>query len=1178
MKTGCKMFLCFALAVFWGIGIKPIPSYAATLSQDGIEVSLSTDKDSYSLNEQIVSSLTVTNTNEYEVSNITLQSIIPEDYRAAEDVETVRTVSRLLAGESVTLTVTYEGAGAAGHIAGPVRTEKTDNIAETNSTEVENSVNPELSEDADISEPVMADTVVTQEPTDFSADTGMEEQVPEAKHIVRNVIIGIVVFLAVVAAGVIFLRKKQILALLLCVSVMGVTVYDNNLSVEAAQIESREININKNIKVNSKEMSLQSVVRYEVSAPEADSESPRGDSGSFQAALDLNVSEYQYHQSSDGDFYVLSDKISAISGSASGIEAMDAIGYVIRNTDGDTLQEGKIDVSQTWSASGVGFDYGCNFLTLTADMKDDTSIVKQYVIVNAEEENARILGIDIDADSDGDGFPDYLEKPLGMDPQNADSDGDGLPDDVEFLTAGLSPILYDTDEDGIMDAEEDSDGDGLTNFEEYQLGTLLSDRDTDWDGLPDGDEVLVYKTNPLDADTDGDGLSDAKEIEIGSDPLTAESTFDCTLSYNDDSLKVLPSVELTGLGADQINDFYMDVVTSGLLADENIPGYIDCAFSINEIGDFGEAVLSFELDPELFSDENFEPAVYWFDEETQRMERLEEQTLNGNVLSARISHFSRYIVLNSYEFSRVWMYELLYDEDAADTYRGIDVAFVIDSSGSMDWNDPSDNRKTVTNDYIAHLTEYDCAAVIDFDDQATVCSGFTSDKDALYDAVGTIDSSGGTSLSAGISAALNLFEAMAYDGEERAKCIIMLTDGDGSYSTTYTATASDMGVVIYTVGLGSDVQTSVLTAMAEGTGGRYYYADNAGELNGIFEHIAEESDLKLDSDCDGISDYHEKQMANGSLRLGNGVPLTGINYLSADTDGDGLLDGQEIIIHKSGDIVYAFLLSNPTLVDTDGDSINDDEDVFPLVPDVTEILLYRSDHEEGKKPDGSTEEDMEYNDKSFADLLKISGWFVNADIPEYEIWAEMRSLFKATTLMADPGVKKAAFEMVAQFESGVGGTYSNPALTEAVKNHKNVKKTYDSIVNFVTDKLSNNYGDIKELEYNSGSRVTQEYKDTIPKAFMDSLSDHVNGLGITIHDFSGYTVTITNFRRTTKGYSGTLSFHYYDDFGLDSGDLTEKTLYGIIDWYTLQHYTRFNGAYVPFLTYVDFTIDFEGSY
>ena len=57
----------------------------------------------------------------------------------------------------------------------------------------------------------------------------------------------------------------------------------------------------------------------------------------------------------------------------------------------------------------------------------------------------------------------------------------------------------------------DSDGDGLTDTEEWSLHTDARLADTDFDGLNDGDET-VLGTEPTLFDTDGDGLSDGDDL------------------------------------------------------------------------------------------------------------------------------------------------------------------------------------------------------------------------------------------------------------------------------------------------------------------------------------------------------------------------------------------------------------------------------------------------------------------------------------------------------------------------------------------------------------------------------------------------------------------------------------------------------------------------------------------
>lgn len=61
----------------------------------------------------------------------------------------------------------------------------------------------------------------------------------------------------------------------------------------------------------------------------------------------------------------------------------------------------------------------------------------------------------------------------------------------------------------------------LTEEDLYQI---LSQRDTDGDGLSDWEEIFIYGTSPFLVDTDGDGFTDYEEVMAGSDPLDPEST------------------------------------------------------------------------------------------------------------------------------------------------------------------------------------------------------------------------------------------------------------------------------------------------------------------------------------------------------------------------------------------------------------------------------------------------------------------------------------------------------------------------------------------------------------------------------------------------------------------------------------------------------------------------------
>jgi hypothetical protein len=68
-----------------------------------------------------------------------------------------------------------------------------------------------------------------------------------------------------------------------------------------------------------------------------------------------------------------------------------------------------------------------------------------------------------------------------------------------------------------VDTTTDTDGDGLTDYDESTYGTYSDDTDSDDDGLSDGDEIngdstYGYTSDPLDTDTDDDTISDYDEV------------------------------------------------------------------------------------------------------------------------------------------------------------------------------------------------------------------------------------------------------------------------------------------------------------------------------------------------------------------------------------------------------------------------------------------------------------------------------------------------------------------------------------------------------------------------------------------------------------------------------------------------------------------------------------------
>jgi gliding motility-associated-like protein len=116
-----------------------------------------------------------------------------------------------------------------------------------------------------------------------------------------------------------------------------------------------------------------------------------------------------------------------------------------------------------------------------------------------ESIDVTISVIECDDDSDNDGLTNDEEADLGTDPNNPDTDGDGILDGQEVNTDNTNPLDDCDSIGGTPLGTSDCDNDGLTTDEENDLGTNPNVADTDGDGLTDGEEVLVIDDSSTEA-------------------------------------------------------------------------------------------------------------------------------------------------------------------------------------------------------------------------------------------------------------------------------------------------------------------------------------------------------------------------------------------------------------------------------------------------------------------------------------------------------------------------------------------------------------------------------------------------------------------------------------------------------------------------------------------------------
>ena len=573
------------------------------------------------------------------------------------------------------------------------------------------------------------------------------------------------------------------------------------------------------------------------------------------------------------------------------------------------------------------------------------------------------------ADTDEDGLPNLIEKEIGSDPYNPDTDGDGLPDGYEALTLGTDPTKPDTDDNGVLDCDEDFDEDGLTNLQEYEQGTEPYNEDTDGDGLKDGEEINTYGTDPLKVDTDEDGLDYGDEIYFETDPLNPDSdgngisdgdekrsqTFIHKVE-NEDCAVTEVHVTMEGTGNLQKTTTVESIMNKDILCSD-VVGLVGEPFEIKTTSQFDKATLTYVIDKSKLGDTEFDNLLFlWYDEENDNFVEMDAILDEENsTVSVETEHFSKYMLVDQTEWFKAWKNASLYFED---TYEPLATVICYDCSGSMSSNDrtfnynifnddgtiaysyPTCYRKLAIDSFIDSMMLTDKTALVSFESSAKLVSGFSSDKDMLKSAVKPYNS-GGTNAQAAVKIAIDELESVEH---WYTRHIILLSDGDVNISEEYIQKAQDKKIKIHTIGLGYGASNSRLKSYAESTGGQFFAAATAEELEAIYNDLSRDNHFDLqnmeDLDGDGLPDEFEVS----GLVVSN-AQIFYTDPENPDCDGDGLLDGEEIYIDYSqtkivvkkdsrgGNAEYSTVVfsykSDPWNEDTDWDKLTDLEDKSP---------------------------------------------------------------------------------------------------------------------------------------------------------------------------------------------------------------------------------------------------------
>lgn len=392
--------------------------------------------------------------------------------------------------------------------------------------------------------------------------------------------------------------------------------------------------------------------------------------------------------------------------------------------------------------------------------------------------------------------------------------------------------------------------------------------------------------------------------------------------------------------------------------------------SLPEAGVVNSATLRLPYEEALlgrFPEEDLR--VYHFDDDLGLWTpawKDQQLDLEANTITVEVDEFSAYGIfkLGPEGFSKYWDSTEVFCLQQGDAEEvGADVTFLMDTSGSMSSEDPTGMRVTGAKQFVDAMGPSDRAGVISFSGYASVRApltalsteaGVTTVKQALDS---TRYASGSTDISAAVDAGLDLY---AEPQIGRARVMILMTDGVSPYDTWLNDAARDLGVVIYTIGLGSGVNGALLQQIADSTGGRYLHLSSPEQLPDIYEELAGGLiDDGTDGDGDGLTDCEETygvltsySFYDVSLDPDGWRPMEGERrttsdpstpHTDADSDnaeGDRLTDGEELgeridlrdypelgedyaFLIDAGVTSYYYARSDPNLLDSDQDGVDD---------------------------------------------------------------------------------------------------------------------------------------------------------------------------------------------------------------------------------------------------------------
>jgi Ca-activated chloride channel homolog len=178
------------------------------------------------------------------------------------------------------------------------------------------------------------------------------------------------------------------------------------------------------------------------------------------------------------------------------------------------------------------------------------------------------------------------------------------------------------------------------------------------------------------------------------------------------------------------------------------------------------------------------------------------------------------------------------DEGPDEERPPVHVALVVDTSASME-GEAIEAARAAATELVASLLDGDRLTVVTFDSKpALLVPSIELDDDAREEAlvkVAAMEAHGTTDLAGGLHLALSDLAPHAAEG--RVTRIVLLSDGVPNQADSIpsaVAQAAAMGITVTALGFGLDYDETLLSSIAQGTGGTFHFLEAPTELLPLF--------------------------------------------------------------------------------------------------------------------------------------------------------------------------------------------------------------------------------------------------------------------------------------------------------------------------------------------------------